>query len=135
MHIPGGVLADLFGGKWVLGLGTLFSGLFCAFSPLAIHFGGVVGLIIFRIGMGAAQGPVFPALTTLLSAWLPKNERATLGTMCYSGVTAGTVISNSCSGIMLHNFKWPVTLIVFGVAAVIWFIFFVSFVFYKSSQC
>lgn len=134
-HVPGGVLADLFGGKWVLGISVLFSGLCCMFSAPAIQYTGKIGLIAIRILMGCAQGPVFPALTTLLSAWLPKNERATLGTMCYSGVTAGTVISNSCSGVMLHNFKWQVTLIVFGVIAIFWFIFFVSFVVYQSFQC
>lgn len=129
-HIPGGVLADLLGGKWVLGISIFLSGLCCALSAPVIQYCGVIGLIVFRILMGAAQGSIFPAITTLLSAWIPKNERATLGTMCFSGVTAGTVISNSCSGIMLHNFKWQVTLIVFGLVAVLWFIIFVSFIFY-----
>lgn len=125
-HLPGGVLADLYGAKWVLGFCVFISGLTTLFSPIAIKFGEAIGLIIIRIIMGAAQGPLFPALTTLLSAWVPKRERATLGTLCYSGVTAGTVVSNLGSGFMLHEFHWSITLIVFGVITSIWFACFVS---------
>lgn len=125
-HLPGGVLADKYGAKWVLGLCVFISGLTTACSPIAIKMGEAVGLIIIRIVMGAAQGPLFPALTTLLSAWVPKKERATLGTLCYSGVTAGTVFSNLGSGYLLHHFHWSITLLFFGGITCIWFALFVS---------
>ncbi|XP_064549131.1 putative inorganic phosphate cotransporter [Drosophila montana] len=124
-HLPGGILADELGAKWVLGISLLVSALSTAFSPIAIQYGHEWGLMAIRIIMGAAQGPIFPALTTLLSHWVPAKERATLGTFCYSGVTAGTVISNICSGLMLYSFHWSVALYVFGGITILWFLFFI----------
>jgi MFS transporter, ACS family, solute carrier family 17 (sodium-dependent inorganic phosphate cotransporter), member 5 len=34
-QIPGGLLAERFGGKWVFGLGTLFTAVFSLLSPVA----------------------------------------------------------------------------------------------------
>ncbi|KAH8404816.1 hypothetical protein KR222_004526, partial [Zaprionus bogoriensis] len=124
-HLPGGVLADKYGAKWVLAVCLGLSGLCTICSPLAIKYGGDIGLIFIRIIMGAAQGPLFPAITALLSAWVPKKERGTLGAFTFSGVTAGTVLSNLGSGFMLYHFEWPVTLIVFGAVTLVWCILFV----------
>lgn len=121
-HLPGGILADKYGAKWVLGICMLISGLSTMCTPLAIAWAEEWGLIVIRIVMGGAQGPVFPALTALLSAWVPAKERATLGAFCYSGVTAGTVLSNICSGLMLHYYHWKVTFVVFGIVTLIWFL-------------
>ncbi|KAH8404792.1 hypothetical protein KR222_003576, partial [Zaprionus bogoriensis] len=124
-HLPGGILADKYGAKWVLGICLGISALCTMFSPLAIEHGQEIGLICIRIIMGAAQGPLFPALTALLSAWVPKSERGTLGAFVYSGVTAGTVLSNLGSGFMLHEWHWSITLLVFGGVAFMWFILFI----------
>ncbi|XP_064549125.1 sialin-like isoform X2 [Drosophila montana] len=124
-HLPGGILADKFGAKWILGISILISGLCTAFTSVAIYYGDVWGLIAIRILMGVAQGPLFPSLTTLLSYWVPAEERCSLGTFCYSGVTVGIFISNICSGQMLHHFHWTVTLITFGFITGLWFIFFI----------
>ncbi|XP_032289025.1 sialin isoform X2 [Drosophila virilis] len=124
-HLPGGIFSDKFGAKWILGISILMSGMCTAFTPLAVFFGAEWGLIAIRILMGVAQGPIFPSLTTLLAYWVPAKERGSLGTFCYSGVTAGIVVCNICSGQMLHYFRWTVTLITFGFIAGVWFIFFI----------
>ncbi|KAL7740445.1 hypothetical protein ACLKA6_013238 [Drosophila palustris] len=124
-HLPGGVLADKYGAKWVLAVCMLVSGISTICTPLGVMWGKQWGLMVIRIIMGAAQGPLFPALTAFLSAWVPSKERATLGAFTYSGVTAGVVVSNSCSGLMLHSFHWRITLFVFGGLTLVWFIFFV----------
>jgi ACS family sodium-dependent inorganic phosphate cotransporter-like MFS transporter 5 len=38
-QIPGGRLAELYGGKLVFGLGVLITGIFTAISPLAAQLG------------------------------------------------------------------------------------------------
>jgi len=38
-HIPGGLLAEKFGGKWTLGLGILSTAVFTMLTPLAIEKG------------------------------------------------------------------------------------------------
>ncbi|KAH8393069.1 hypothetical protein KR215_004624, partial [Drosophila sulfurigaster] len=123
-HMPGGILSDKFGAKWVLLLCMLISALCTMLCPLAIIYFEEWGLIVDRVIMGAAQGTMFPAVTALLSAWVPARERGSLGAFTYSGVILGTVVSNSCSGVMLHYFHWSVTLIVFGGLSIVWCIVF-----------
>ncbi|EDW13457.2 sialin isoform X1 [Drosophila mojavensis] len=124
-HIPGGMLADRFGAKWVLGISMLCSALCTIFTPLIVEIFHEKGLIAVRILMGVAQGSIFPALTVLLSHWVPPRERSTLGAFCYSGVSAGTVVSNLGSGFMIHYLPWGMCLIVFGTATMFWMIAFV----------
>lgn len=38
-HIPGGVLAEKYGGKWVLSLGIFSTAIFTFLTPLAIEYG------------------------------------------------------------------------------------------------
>lgn len=35
--------------------------------------------------MGVASGPILPALSCLLAAWVPDKERGTLGTFVFGG--------------------------------------------------
>lgn len=56
------------------------------------HFtGGSTALVAVRILMGAAQGPMFPALTQLLSMWIPPAERAFITSFAYSGIAVSTI--------------------------------------------
>ncbi|XP_051858975.1 putative inorganic phosphate cotransporter isoform X1 [Drosophila albomicans] len=123
-QLPGGVLADKYGAKWVLSACLLLSGLCTMCLPLAIHVGEEWGLIVMRVFTGLAQGPLFPGLTALLSSWVPSHERGRLCAFAFSGVTIGTVVSNLSSGLMLHYYHWSVTFVVFGLTGPVWFIIF-----------
>jgi len=50
-----------------------------------IHSGGAPALIVLRVLEGLGEGTTFPALTTLLAAWIPKNERAKASALVYGG--------------------------------------------------
>ena len=39
-HIPGGMLAEKFGGKWTLSLGILSTAIFTLITPVVINWGG-----------------------------------------------------------------------------------------------
>lgn len=84
-HIPGGMIAEKYGGKWTLGLGILSSAIFTLLTPITTIHGGYVALIVLRILMGLGEGTKFPALSVLLSAWVPKNERSKLGSFVLGG--------------------------------------------------
>ncbi|XP_017154211.1 sialin-like [Drosophila miranda] len=122
-HLPGGILADLYSAKWVVAFCVGVTGICELLSPTAINFGAYY-LITLRVLMGIAQGPIFPGLNGLLSSWVPKKERSTLGTLCFSGSTMGIILSNACSGLLLQYFYWSVMFYVFGTLSVIWFIVF-----------
>lgn len=128
-HIPGGLLAEKFGGKWTLGLGILSTAFFTLVTPIAITEGGSTALIIVRILMGLGEGTTFPALSVLLSQWVPIKERGKLGALVLGGGQVGTILGNSLSGVLLDVYDWPVVFYLFGGLGVVWFIFFVSIIF------
>lgn len=73
-HIPGGVIAEKFGGKWTLGLAILLVSICNIATPLSLHYGGIYALIALRILMGLASGVTFPALTVLLAQVFDKKS-------------------------------------------------------------
>ena len=68
-HLPGGMLAEKFGGKYILGLGILSTAVFTLLTPLAATYGGAGWLIAVRIleGLGevsAFSAPIFSHIET-----------------------------------------------------------------------
>lgn len=107
-HIPGALLSQRFGGKWVLALGVLATTLCNAVTPIGIEYGefgelfsenqkvicrhkktifsgGLTALILLRVLMGFANGSMFPALSVLLSVWVPEKERGKLAAFVMGG--------------------------------------------------
>lgn len=54
-HLPGGMLAERFGGKYSLGFGVLSTAVFTLFTPWAVSLGGATGLIIVRVLEGLGE--------------------------------------------------------------------------------
>lgn len=123
-HLPGGMLAEKFGGKYSLGLGILSTAIFTLITPLAVDLGGATALIIVRILMGLGEGTTFPALNAMLAQWTPPEERSKIGSMVFAGAQLGTVFTSSLSGIILHysSIGWPAVFYVFGCGGILWFV-------------
>ncbi|KAJ6644335.1 Sialin [Pseudolycoriella hygida] len=133
-QVPGGLLAQNFGGKYVLGLGITTSALCSISVPLAAQYGGLYGIIVLRILMGASQGPMFPALIQLLAIWIPPTERSFITSFVYSGTNIGTVIASYFSGIIMHHHSWEWVFYIFGTLAIVWFCVFCVFCFDSPSH-
>lgn len=54
-QMPGGLLADKYGGKVTLGIGMLFSSIGTILTPLVARNYGPVALIVLRLIIGLAQ--------------------------------------------------------------------------------
>ena len=54
-HIPGGILAEKYGGKYTLSLGILSTAIFTLLTPLAINIGGAPWLIALRFLEGLGE--------------------------------------------------------------------------------
>lgn len=120
-HLPGGMLAEKFGGKYSLGLGILSTALFTLLTPVAVEWGEATALIVLRILMGLGEGTTFPALNAMLAQWTPPGERSTIGSLVFAGALLGTVLGNSLSGLILHHYSWPAVFYVFGGLGALWF--------------
>ncbi|XP_011152282.1 putative inorganic phosphate cotransporter isoform X2 [Harpegnathos saltator] len=124
-HLPGGMLAERFGGKYSLGLGILSTAIFTLLTPVAVEWGEATALIVLRILMGLGEGTTFPALNAMLAQWTPPEERSLIGSLVFAGAQLGTVFGTLISGLILHYYSWPVVFYVFGALGVLWFIIWV----------
>ncbi|KAI5652002.1 major facilitator superfamily domain-containing protein [Phthorimaea operculella] len=123
-HLPGGLLAERFGGKWTCGLGLLISSLATLLTPWSVTVGGSTGLFIVRVLCGLGEGPVTPSFVLLLARWVPASERSRFGAMIFGGAQIGNIFGPIISGyIMADGGDWANVFYVFGGLGVIWFLF------------
>ena len=76
-QIPGGYIAEKYGGKWPFGLGVFLTGVLTLLTPLAARAG--IGYIIaLRVLEGVCEGACQPAMIAMMAKWLPTQERSRL---------------------------------------------------------
>ncbi|XP_044272566.1 sialin-like isoform X2 [Tribolium madens] len=122
-HIPGGMIAERFGGKYSLGLGILCTAIFTFITPFVIYAAdGHWGWVVFvRVIEGLGEGTTFPALNVLLAKWVPAHERSKIGTLVFAGSQIGTVAGNAISGALISATQdWASVFYVFGAFAILW---------------
>ncbi|KAB7495011.1 Sialin [Armadillidium nasatum] len=73
-NIPGGILANYFGGKIVVGVSIFLTGILTLFSPLAARSSGIVFSGIF-----------YPGMNILIGSWYPKMERSKFASYIFAG--------------------------------------------------
>ncbi|EEB15031.1 sialin, putative [Pediculus humanus corporis] len=134
-HMPGGIVADHFGGKYTLGLGILCTAIFTLLVPLAAK-SGVVWLIVARVITGFGEGTTFPALNVLLARWIPLEERGFLGSLVFAGSQIGSIIGILLSGFLLESYKdqWEIVFYVFGGIGIGWFVLW-TLLCYSEPEC
>lgn len=127
MHLPGGMMADKCGGKWVLGLGILSTSVLTILTPYITDKGGFASLYLWRVLIGAGEGVTFPGLSVLVSNWIPLRERGRLGAMIFGGGQIGTVIGFYATAYLMDAFEttWSPAYFVYGTTGVVWSILFV----------
>lgn len=71
-HLPGGMLAERFGGKYSLGFGVLSTAVFTLLTPWTVSAGGATGLIILRVleGLGEVRIPLLSSYVEVCESYL-----------------------------------------------------------------
>jgi len=124
-QILGGVWADRYGGKVVLGFGVIWWSLATMLTPIAAAMG-LPALLLARVCMGVGEGVAMPAMNNLLSRWIPMKERSRSLALVYSGMYTGSVLGLGLSPQMVNSFGWPSVFYIFGSIGVAWFIWWVK---------
>ena len=95
---PGGRLADRFGPRKILALGTVWWGVFTALSAMVpVGIPAVVAVLLsVRFALGLGEAVVYPASNRLVAAWIPSQER----------VGAGAGITPPLITYILLNYGW-----------------------------
>lgn len=121
LQMPGGMIAERFGGAPVFGIGVLVTALLTMATPFAAH-AGYWYLIAIRIIEGLFEAATFPAHNALWAKWAPPDERTTLTTRSQSGTHLGTVFSLFITGLCCDRKNgWPTAFYSFGLAGIVWF--------------
>eukprot|EP00878_Enallax_costatus_P018147 GHUV01019094.1.p1 GENE.GHUV01019094.1~~GHUV01019094.1.p1 ORF type:complete len:289 (+),score=73.97 GHUV01019094.1:118-867(+) len=119
-QVLGGIWADKFGGKLVLGLGVVWWSMATAFTPFAVKMG-LPALLASRALMGIGEGVAMPAMNNLLSRWVPVAERSRSLALVYSGMFIGSIVGLAASPAMIAQFGWPSVFYVFGSMGLLWY--------------
>ncbi|XP_053609606.1 putative inorganic phosphate cotransporter [Plodia interpunctella] len=134
-QIPGGRIAEKFGGKLVYGVGVLLTAIFTILSPIAA-FVDFKFFIAVRVLEGLGEGVTYPAMHAMLARWIPPMERSKFAAYVYAGSNIGTVISLPISGWLCtldFGGGWPLCFYLFGGLGIVWFIAWMLLV-YDSPQ-
>ncbi|XP_034189033.1 major facilitator superfamily transporter 10 isoform X1 [Osmia lignaria lignaria] len=135
-NVPGGRMAEKFGGKLIFGLGVFLTAVLTVISPFAAY-AGLVPFLAVRVAEGFTEGVTFPAMHSMLALWVPPLERSKFAAIVYAGANFGTVISLPVSGwfcsLELWG-GWPLAFYLFGGLGIVWYAFWFIFVFDSPAQ-
>jgi len=120
--VPGGWLADRFGGKWLYGGGVLLSSVVSLLTPAAarLHIG---VLIAIHVLSGLGESVMLPASHALIARWTAPQYRSAVATVIFLGSVAGVTSGTLLAGVLCdYGFAggWPSVFYVFGVVGCVW---------------
>ncbi|CAG8785127.1 46545_t:CDS:2 [Gigaspora margarita] len=119
-QVLGGVLADKYGGKWVLGTAAALWSLFTFLTPISAKVG-LEYLILCRVLLGVSEGASFPSLNSVIAAWFPTEEISKAVSAILSSSYLGVVIAWPISTWLGSGpFGWPSIFWTFGLIGLVW---------------
>jgi ACS family sodium-dependent inorganic phosphate cotransporter len=121
LQLPGGWMADRFGGKRVLAAGVALWSVATFLTPPAasISFG---TLLLTRVLLGAGEAVNFPAVHSIAARWTIASERARAISLHLSGVSFGTVVALLLSPIVIIGLGWPSVFYISGALGIVWLV-------------
>lgn len=117
MQMPGGRLADRFGGGKVVIIGALFWSVFVFLTPI----GSTLSLMLFiRMLMGLGEGAALPAIHSILAKWVPKKETGKATGFVQAGLPVGIAITMPIATWIIQTWNWQTVFYSFAFIAPVW---------------
>jgi ACS family D-galactonate transporter-like MFS transporter len=114
MQIPGGMLADRFLPRSVIAGATIGWGAFAALAAASV---GWVTMLLTRLGLGLAEGPIYPAGAKLIGLWMTPTERGRAAALLDGGAPLGTALGSLIiAGLIAALGSWRLAFLVAGLA-------------------
>jgi len=114
LQVPGGWMIDRAGPSRVMSAAILIWG---AFQTLAMATTSGVTLLLVRLGLGAAEAPMFPAGGKLVALWMARHERGRGAVMMDSGSYFGAALGGVTIAWLIYVLdSWRLA---FGIAGVV----------------
>lgn len=121
-QIPGGYVADRFGGKHVLAMGVIVWSAMTVVTPAAASTS-IPILLMARALLGVGEGVAMPAMNNIISKWVPQQERARSLSLTYSGMYLGSVVGLWLCPTLIVAFGWQSVFHIFGALGFVWWLF------------
>lgn len=113
MQIPGGMLADRFLPRSVIAGATIGWG---AFAALAAASTGWITMLLTRLGLGLAEGPIYPAGAKLIGMWMTPTERGRAAALLDGGAPLGTALGSLIiAGLIAAFGSWRLAFLAAGL--------------------
>jgi ACS family D-galactonate transporter-like MFS transporter len=117
MQVPGGWLADRYRPRVIIAGSAILWGAFQAGTALVT---GYFGLLAARLGLGLAEGPIYPASGKLNAVWLPARERCRGAVIIDGGAPLGTAFGGLIIATLMgtfHSWRWAFVIAGLGTMA------------------
>jgi ACS family D-galactonate transporter-like MFS transporter len=116
-QIPAGALADRYLPRSVISLAGILWGGFAALAALS---NGWVMLLLTRVGLGAAEAPMYPAGAKLAGMWLTRTERGRGAALLDGGAPVGAAFGSLLIGaIMAATGSWRLGFAIAGIGTMV----------------
>lgn len=117
MQMPGGRLADKYGGGRVIMIGALAWSLFVFLTP----FGSTIALmIVIRALMGLGEGMSLPAVHSTIAKWFPKKETGKATGFAQAGLPIGIALTMPIATWIIQTWNWQMVFHTFAFLGPIW---------------
>jgi ACS family D-galactonate transporter-like MFS transporter len=117
LQVPGGWLIDRWGPRALITGATIGWGFFQAVAGVAT---GAISLLVSRVGLGAAEAPLFPAGAKLNSTWLSPKERGRGAVLVDCGAPLGAAFGGVIIAWLILAFdSWRTAFVVAGLATML----------------
>ncbi|CAJ91222.1 MFS transporter, ACS family [Cupriavidus necator] len=117
MQVPGGMLADKYKPRIVIACATVFWGIAQAVAAFTTN---ATALLLTRLGLGAAEAPIYPAGGKLNAIWMTQNERGRGATLLDGGAPLGAALGAIIITWLIATLgSWRLAFIVAGVGTVL----------------
>ncbi|XP_017753622.1 PREDICTED: putative inorganic phosphate cotransporter [Eufriesea mexicana] len=118
-QIIGSIVAQRWGAHKLFSLAQFMCGFVTLLIPLLAQYCGWEAVCVTRVIAGLFQGTVLPCIHTLLSKWVPIEERGTMSTFVYAGGWIGNVICLLSTGLLpASSLGWPSCFYIWGAITV-----------------
>ncbi|MBI3949892.1 MAG: MFS transporter [Acidobacteria bacterium] len=117
-QLPGGLIADRWSTRNVIGLSCLGFSLFTALTPLGQF--GFVTLLAMRFLVGLFESASLPAMTSFCSRWVPRQEFGRTQMINLSGTKVGQILAYPMTTMLIGAFSWPFVFYLNAVLGFLW---------------
>lgn len=116
-QIVGGWVSDRFGARWTL----IASGIIWAGATLWTGMaGGLLSLLMARVLLGFGEGAAFPAATSAMSRWVPREKRGYAQGLTHAAARIGNAAAPTAIVIVMASYGWRASFYACAVLSFLW---------------